>query len=190
MSAKTSIKTATQKNAKALNVFKIGFNIVFFVSCVAYPFFYTHLQMLVVMAILWAIKAKIKRQILGFVLALFFALLCFVDSLYLRLLYPSAMSFIFGTVFLLSLKYEPFITRLARLKEANLNDKALKYTKNLSAFWGIFLFANGVFALFLAYYDERIWQLWCGVGFYVAFGAIFACEFAVRKILIKRANDE
>lgn len=185
-----SVKATAQENTQALKTLKFGFNVVFFVSCVVYPFFYTHLQMLVVMAILWAIKARFEHQILGLVLALFFGLLCFVDSLYLRLLYPSMMSFIFGSVFLLSLKNEPFITRLARLKEANLNDKALKYTKNLSAFWGIFLFANGVFALFLAYFDERIWQFWCGVGFYVAFGAIFACEFIVRKILIKRANDE
>lgn len=184
------VKTATQDNAKALNAFKFGFNVVFFVSCVAYPFFYTHLQMLVIMAILWAIKARVERQILGLVLALFFCLLCFMESAYLKLLYPSMMSFIFGSVFLLSLKDEPFITRLARLKERNLNDKALKYTKNLSAFWGIFLFVNGIFALFLAYCDEKIWQLWCGVGFYVLFGAIFAFEFLVRTILIKRANNE
>lgn len=185
----SAIKTS-KENTRAFKAFQFGFNVLFFASCVAYPFFYTHLQMLVLMAILWTIKALLEHQILALFIALFFALLCFINSVYLRLLYPSLMSFIFGSLFLFSLKNEPFITRLARLKNPNLNEKALKYTRNLSGFWAIFLLANGVFALFLTQIDERIWQLWCGVGFYVAFGAIFAFEFALRQMLIKRASDE
>lgn len=166
------------------------FNAVFFVSCVAYPFFYKHKEMLVLMAILWAFRTILRREILGFFMSAFFVLLCFLESENLRFFYPSLMSFIFGILFLNSLKTEPFITRLAKLKESNLNEKALKYTRNLSAFWALFLLTNGVFALILLKFSEFWWQMWCGVGFYVAFGAIFAVEFGFRKILIKKAENE
>lgn len=174
------------ENTWALKAFKLGFNALFFASCVAYPFFYTHLQMLVLMTILWTMKAIFERQILALFIALFFAILCLINSIYLRLVYPSLMSFVFGSLFLFSLKNEPFITRLARLKNPKLNEKALRYTRNLSAFWAFFLLANGVFALFLAYFDKKIWQLWCGIGFYVVFGAIFAVEFLWRQMLIRK----
>ena len=163
----------------------LGFNGVFFVACIAYPFFYAHTQMLVIMAILWGLRAVLKNEKFAFLIAVFFVLLCFIKGEALRLLYPSAMSFMFGGVFLLSLKSEPFITKLARLKTPNLSEKALKYTRNLSAFWAIFLLINGVFALFLAFFSVKLWQLWCGVGFYVLFGLIFAVEFAFRLMLIK-----
>ena len=182
-----TLKTPAQNGAfRALN---LAFNALFFASCVAYPFFYTRTQMLVLMAILWALRGFLRGEKFAFFVAAFFATLCFLQNDALKMLYPSAMSFMFAGLFLLSLKSEPFITRLARLKTPNLNTKAIKYTRNLSAFWGIFLLANGVFALVLAFFSVKAWQLWCGVGFYAVFGAIFAVEFLARQVLIRKNNE-
>lgn len=165
---------------------QIGFKALFFCATLAYPFFYNHTAMLCCLGILWLLRAFLQKELFSCFIGVFFILLLFVESEILSLLYPSLMSFIFGSIFLSSLKTTPFITRLALLREKNLPQKALDYTRKLSAFWAWFLLINGVFALFLASYNVKWWQLWCGIGFYLCMGFLFVGEFVWRKLVVQR----
>lgn len=165
---------------------QIGFKALFFCATLAYPFFYNYTEMLCCVGVLWFLRAFLQKEFFSFFIGAFFVLLLFAKSEILSLLYPSLMSFIFGGIFLLSLKTVPFITRLALLREKNLPQRAIDYTRKLSAFWAWFLLINGVFALFLAIYNVKWWQFWCSVGFYLCIGFLFVGEFLWRKLIMQR----
>ena len=110
-------------------------------------------------------------------------LLCLIN-LFLR---PDRINFLlFGVV----LCPPSVIERLARLKDKNLPQKAIAYTRNLTVIWCGFFIANGSVALWtaLAATDE-IWALYNGFIAYVLIGLLLGGEVIVRRFFIASAQD-
>ena len=102
-----------------------------------------------------------------------------------------AASFLSEGTFALSLVNPPsVIERLARLKDKNLPQKAIAYTRNLTVIWCGFFIANGSVALWtaLAATDE-IWALYNGFIAYVLIGLLLGGEVIVRRFFIASAQD-
>jgi len=97
--------------------------------------------------------------------------------------YPVLMNLSFLGLFWSSL-YAPqtVIERLARLKEPDLPDSGVRYTRKVTAVWCVFFAVNGGIAaatVWLA--DEQLWLLYNGLIAYLLMGALFAGEWLVRQ---------
>jgi uncharacterized membrane protein len=89
------------------------------------------------------------------------------------------------TVFALSLWFKPaVITRLARLIEGELSEKAVAYTEKVTWVWVGFFLVNGALSLFTVLYgDMGIWTLYNGFIAYVLMGLLFIIEWSVRRVV-------
>lgn len=200
---------------RILRFFQIIFNVAFIGICVAYPFllYFGFSQIISIMAIFWGIKAILellekykiyifkaqkskiessiesKRKISPF-LSLFvcaiFTLCAGLESEILALIYPSLMSIFMFVIFATSLKNEAIITRLARLKEPQLPQKAIIYTRKITIIWCVFFVLNAAICAALAFFKDRFfWSIYCGAISYCLMGALFAAEWLYRKFILK-----
>ena len=79
------------------------------------------------------------------------------------------------------------ITRLARLKEPDLDEKGVIYTRNLTKIWCVFFIFNAATSFFLALFEDKIyWSVYSGIVSYVLMGALFGGEILYRKFFILR----
>ena len=103
-------------------------------------------------------------------------------------LYPFAMNLGMFALFALSLKRPPsMIERLARLEEPDLSAAAVRYTRDLSIIWCVFLSANACIALYTALWTSReIWALYNALIAYMLMGALLLGERLLRRKLIAR----
>ncbi|ATZ73114.1 hypothetical protein CWC33_05115 [Idiomarina sp. X4] len=110
------------------------------------------------------------------------------DQLTSVLLYPVWMNVAMLTVFSLSLWFKPaVITRLARLMEGELSEKAVAYTEKVTLVWIGFFLINGAVSLATVLYgDMDIWSLYNGFIAYVLMGLLFAIEWSVRRVVKDR----
>jgi uncharacterized membrane protein len=73
------------------------------------------------------------------------------------------------------------IERIARIREPNLPDAAVRYTRIVTEVWCLFFVLNAV-ALYTALAaDIEVWALYNGVIAYVLMGLLFAGEYLVRR---------
>ncbi|WP_300321065.1 hypothetical protein [Idiomarina sp.] len=109
----------------------------------------------------------------------------FTDQLTSVLLYPVWMNAAMLIVFLLSLRFKPaVITRLARLMEGELSEKAVAYTEKVTWVWVGFFLVNGAVSLATVLYDDMdIWTLYNGFIAYVLMGLLFIIEWSVRRVV-------
>ncbi|MFD2631077.1 hypothetical protein [Idiomarina piscisalsi] len=109
----------------------------------------------------------------------------FTDQLTSVLLYPVWMNAAMLIVFLLSLRFKPaVITRLARLMEGELSEKAVAYTEKVTWVWVGFFMVNGAISLFTVLHgDMDIWTLYNGFIAYVLMGLLFIIEWSVRRVV-------
>lgn len=109
----------------------------------------------------------------------------FTDQLTSVLLYPVWMNAATLIVFLLSLRFKPaVITRLARLMEGELSEKAVAYTEKVTWVWVGFFLVNGALSLFTVLHgDMDIWTLYNGFIAYVLMGLLFIIEWSVRRVV-------
>ena len=81
----------------------------------------------------------------------------------------------------------PIIERLARLREPDLPERAVRYTRRVTQIWCAFFIINGGIALFTALYgDLSLWTAWNGMISYLLMGTLMAGEWLVRQRVIKR----
>lgn len=106
----------------------------------------------------------------------------------LLLYYPVAVNLIMLSVFGGSLwTAMPLVERLARLREPQLPDAAVRYTRRVTQIWCGFFILNGGIALFTALQgDMRLWTAWNGMIAYLLMGMLMAGEWLVRRQVIKR----
>ena len=92
-------------------------------------------------------------------------------------------------LFFVSLLRPPtIIERIARFKDPNLPDAAIRYTRNVTIIWCVFFILNGGAALYTTLYTSlETWALYNGVISYVLMGLLFAGEYLVRKRFQNRA---
>ncbi|EPZ4753046.1 hypothetical protein [Klebsiella quasipneumoniae] len=106
----------------------------------------------------------------------------------LLLFYPVVVNSVMLAVFGGSLwSRMPIIARLARLREPDLPERAVRYTRRVTQIWCAFFIINGGIALFTALYgDLSLWTAWNGMISYLLMGTLMAGEWLVRQRVIKR----
>lgn len=109
------------------------------------------------------------------------------SALYLRL-YPVAINGLMLVIFGTSLLRPPtVIERFARLKEPDLPDSGVRYTRKVTIVWCVFFLLNGSVALYTALATSlETWTLYNGSIAYVLMGALFAGEYLVRRRVQKK----
>ncbi|HGS6877768.1 TPA: hypothetical protein ACMEVV_004926 [Klebsiella quasipneumoniae subsp. quasipneumoniae] len=106
----------------------------------------------------------------------------------LLLFYPVVVNSVMLAVFGGSLwSTMPIIERLARLREPDLPERAVRYIRRVTQIWCAFFIINGGIALFTALYgDLSLWTAWNGMISYLLMGTLMAGEWLVRQRVIKR----
>ncbi|HBT4816554.1 TPA: hypothetical protein NPO41_003139 [Klebsiella quasipneumoniae subsp. quasipneumoniae] len=106
----------------------------------------------------------------------------------LLLFYPVVVNSVMLAVFGGSLwSTMPIIERLARLREPDLPERAVRYTRRVTQIWCAFFIINGGIALFTALYGNlSLWTAWNGMISYLLMGTLMAGEWLVRQQVIKR----
>ena len=124
------------------------------------------------------------------VLAAGFFIVCMIfRGGFLAYLYPVLVSLAFLAFFAFSLKNEAVITKIARLKEPDLDEKSVVYTRNLTKIWCAFFVFNAAISLALALIDDKLyWSVYSGAVSYALMGTLFFGEILFRKRFIK--SDE
>lgn len=98
-------------------------------------------------------------------------------------LYPALMNAAMLVAFAQTLVSGPsMIERFARLREPNLNDAGVRYTRKVTWVWLGFFIINGTIAAYTAFYtDWHVWTLYNGVISYIAIGVLLSGEYFVRR---------
>ncbi|MDO9337054.1 MAG: hypothetical protein EON95_05830 [Caulobacteraceae bacterium] len=97
--------------------------------------------------------------------------------------YPVFMSGAMLAAFAASVVKGPsMIERLARIAEPDLPEAGVAYTRKVTMVWCLFLFLNGLVALWTALYASlEVWTLYNGFISYVLMGALLGGELLIRK---------
>ncbi|HEX7641723.1 MAG TPA: hypothetical protein VF472_05855 [Burkholderiaceae bacterium] len=97
-------------------------------------------------------------------------------------LYPVLVNAVLLAAFGYSLAHPPsLIERLARLREPDLPQAAVGYTRRVTQVWCVFFVLNGAIALGTALWaSEQVWSLYTSVVSYILMGLLFGIEFLCR----------
>jgi uncharacterized membrane protein len=97
-------------------------------------------------------------------------------------LYPVLVNAIMFGAFGYSLIYPPsMVERFARIREPNLPNEAIGYTRNVTIIWSFFFAVNGAIAFITALWTSAAtWSLYNGFIAYLLMGLLFAGEYLVR----------
>ncbi|HHJ4328567.1 TPA: hypothetical protein ACQJWO_005893 [Klebsiella pneumoniae] len=103
--------------------------------------------------------------------------------------YPLLINLLLLATFALSLRFgPPLIERLARLREPQLTDRAVRYTRRVTQLWCLFFIANALIISLLALYAPLAWwTLYTGLIAYLLMGLLFAGEWLVRQRVRREA---
>ena len=106
--------------------------------------------------------------------------------------YPVAVNATFLTLFATSLlRGMPMIEHFARLREPDLPQSAIHYTRRVTQVWCGFFLCNGSVALFTALYcNFETWAWYNGGVAYVLVGVLFSLEWLVRQRVRKTDNAQ
>jgi len=117
------------------------------------------------------------------------ALTVWKNTLVTLKLYPALINFGMLGLFGFSLLSPPtVIERFARIREPDLSDAGVRYTRGVTQVWCIFFIVNGSIALFTAFFtSEAIWSLYNGCIAYILIGLLFGTEYLFR-IRFRRKN--
>jgi len=131
--------------------------------------------------------ALVVMSVVGFCLA---AMSFFQGSDDAILLYPVTVNCLLFLVFFFSLLRPPsIIERIARIRDAELTDNAVAYTRKVTVVWTIFFAANGLMALYTAVAAPlEIWTLYNGAVAYILIGLIFSIEYCWRTFVVKTGH--
>ncbi|GAA5215096.1 hypothetical protein GCM10025776_10280 [Corallincola platygyrae] len=122
--------------------------------------------------------------IVGIVLAGASALL---DSPQMLKFYPVVVNLCMFAVFAYSLYSPPsMIERLARLREPELPNEAIQYTRKVTWIWVAFFVLNGMVALWTATYASMAtWTLYNGLIAYFMMGVLLVGEICYRRWVLR-----
>ena len=103
------------------------------------------------------------------------------------LFYPTFVNLVLLVVFVHSLYAPPtVITRIARIREPELPESAVRYTRNVTVIWSIFFLVNGSVSLYTALWTTaETWTLYNGLIAYLAIAALMGGEWLVRARVMK-----
>lgn len=104
--------------------------------------------------------------------------------------YPILINLGLLAIFALSLRQkQSMIERLARLKEPDLPERGVHYTRKVTKVWCVFFAVNATISAYTAaFLTWEAWTFYNGFIAYIAIGCLFAGEWLVRQIIkIKEA---
>ncbi len=136
-------------------------------------------------------KETIELFALGLTFICVIGLLGF-DQLLAVKAYPVALSLSLCAVFTYSLIHPPtMIERFARLVEPDLNDKGVRYTRNVTIIWIAFFVCNACASLATALWGTlEVWTFYNGFLSYICVGALMGGEFIVRQFVKKHHRGD
>ncbi len=107
------------------------------------------------------------------------------------LFYPTFVNLVLLLVFVHSLYSPPtVITRLARFREPELPESAVRYTRNVTVIWSFFFLVNGSVSLYTALWaTTETWTLYNGLIAYIAIAALMGGEWIVRARVMKNRTQ-
>lgn len=109
----------------------------------------------------------------------------YTDIIYFKY-YPPFMNFLLFVIFFSSLFQEKtIIQRFALALEPDANEHVMRYTRNLTYLWALFMFGNFIISLATVTMSTKAWALYNGVISYFFVGVFFGIEYIVR-IYFKR----
>lgn len=83
---------------------------------------------------------------------------------------------------------QSIIERMARIKEPDLPESGVRYTKKVTIIWCVFFTLNGLIALFTALWaSNEIWLFYNGFLAYVLIGVLVVTEWIVRYKVKQKA---
>jgi uncharacterized membrane protein len=132
-------------------------------------------------------KRKAELAILTVVLISTVVLLM-VDQRLAVKAYPVFMSLSFAVLFTYSLIYPPtFVEKIARLKDPNLDEQGIRYTRKVTVTWVVFFLLNASISAWTAINGSlEIWTIYNGFISYVLIGSIFVVEYIIRRFVKRR----
>ena len=106
-------------------------------------------------------------------------------------LYPVLVNAALLGAFAYSLVCPPsMIERVARLREPQLPQRAIVYTRRVTQVWCAFFIVNGSLALWTALYaSAALWSLYNGLIAYLLIGLLLAGEYCVRGFVKRRHHE-
>ncbi|WP_148301868.1 hypothetical protein [Sneathiella glossodoripedis] len=112
----------------------------------------------------------------------------FIEAEFAVRLYPVAISYTFAAVFLWSVLFPPTIVEMiARLKEPDLGQSGILYTRNVTILWIVFFLFNGSVAYWTVCFGSlEQWTLYNGLISYCFIGLLFSMEMIVRRFMKSR----
>lgn len=113
----------------------------------------------------------------------------FYDSPNAMLYYPVVVNALLLSLFVHSLiRPPPIIERFARMREKNLPQYAVDYTRKATIAWAVFFLLNGSISLYTVLASSmELWTLFNGLISYILVGCMFLGEFIIRS-LVRRRN--
>lgn len=134
--------------------------------------------------LLWRILASrhaAERAVLLLALAVLVVLVFALPPTLTLKFYPVLMSLAMLTLFGSSLlQDQSMVERLARLKEPDLPEAGVRYTRRVTWVWSCFFATNAVVSLATVFMNDQIWVLYNGVIAYLLIAALMAGEWLVR----------
>lgn len=149
--------------------------------CIVFKSEFTY-EVIILLAFFWFIRGVLENKIF-ILLSLFFLAIFAVKDL--KYFYPVVVNLGLFVFFAISLKGESLITKLAKLKDKNLSEFALIYTRKLTKIWIIFFLLNALISFLLVFINLKMWAFYTGFISYVFIGALFGGEILYRKLILK-----
>ncbi|MBA0037893.1 hypothetical protein HS962_16970 [Pantoea sp. BIGb0393] len=150
------------------------------------------------LALLFVLRVWSLRRAAGpmgrvmLLLALVGTVLCLTSLLlrsqHLLLWYPLVVNVLLLLLFGASLwSPMPLVERLARLREADLPARAVRYTRRVTQVWcGFFIFNGSVALVTCLLNDVTLWTLWNGCISYLLMGTLMGGEWLLRQRIRKQ----
>ena len=116
------------------------------------------------------------------------ALSAILDAEEPMLFYPVAVNGFLLRLFGTSLSSTPIVEKFARLRTPDLPPEGVRWCRGVTMVWCGFFVLNGSVALATVLYGDRgLWMIWNRCVSYVLIGILFAGEFLLRRIRMRRA---
>lgn len=125
-----------------------------------------------------------NRFLFGIGLFVCFLILCFNQDIFLKI-YPVLMNAAVCAMFALSLKKTPLITQYAQKMHKNLDKYGIKYTRNATLAWAVFMGCNTLISLATVFMQMNIWVLYNGFISYILIGLMMISEYILRKWFLR-----
>jgi uncharacterized membrane protein len=130
-----------------------------------------------------------NKILLGLGLILCSLILFFNQDIFLKI-YPVLMNCSIFAIFALSLQKTPLITQYAKRMNYDLNAKVIKYTRNATIAWAIFMGCNSLISLVTVFLSNKIWVLYNGFISYILIGIMMIGEYITRKWILHVESDK